>query len=118
MFAEPLIELTRNTANGRFIANVGRAESTGSQAANLPSRFEQRDRFPHSFRLDGGGDSASGSTINADIELDLLGLETSHRAEEKNKDASAQFEHWTKLAKGDACGKPPLGKGRRRKPEA
>src|SRR5690606_20385213 len=67
VFANRLIELPRDAADDRFVADVGLAESSGGQATDAVARLDQHYRFAHSFGLHSGCDTAGRAAIDDDV---------------------------------------------------
>jgi len=61
------IELTRNPADCRFVADIGGAESAGSQAAQVPAGFDEDRAFAHTRGLHRRRHARRSAAVNAHI---------------------------------------------------
>ena len=62
------VELPRDPADRALVADVGRAETTGRQAAEELRRLDQHGRLPHPRRLNRRRDTSRGAAVDYDIE--------------------------------------------------
>jgi hypothetical protein len=73
-----VIKLARQTANGLFVADVGSAESAGSEAAEVPAGLNQHHALTHLRRLDRGGHATRSATVNHHV-VDRRVADGSHK---------------------------------------
>ncbi len=70
---DAVIKLARDAADGRFVANVRRAESARSHAAEMLAEFGDDRGLAHARRLHGRRHAAGRSAVNAEVGLDDFG---------------------------------------------
>ena len=61
------VELAREPADRRLVANVGGAEAAGGQATDMPARLDQHGRLPHRAGLDRRHDTARRATVDNEV---------------------------------------------------
>ena len=66
---DALVEFTRHPANRALVADVGRTEPAGGQAAEELRRLDEDGRPAVARGLDGGGDAPRGAPVDHDVGL-------------------------------------------------
>ncbi len=68
VLSDAAIELARDAADHRLVADVGRAEAAGREPADVPARLDEHDRLAHAPRLHRRGDAPGRAAVDDDVE--------------------------------------------------
>jgi hypothetical protein len=64
-----MIKITRQAADDRLVARVGKAQPAAAQTAEMLVRRNDDDRLAHLLHLHGGGDGGAGAAVDDDVVL-------------------------------------------------
>ena len=83
MLGHPPIKFPRNTADGRFVADVRRPQSPSGQSSQEASRLGDDDTLAQARRLHCRGDAAGSRAEDAHVRFDELGAR--HRTQSESE---------------------------------
>src|SRR6185503_19085257 len=83
---------TRNPADGRFVADIGGAESAGAQTAQVPASFHDDRPLAHARGLHRRRHAPGGAAVNADIRFDDFGGVNGERWQTQDEETTERYD--------------------------
>ena len=66
---DAVIEVARQAADGLLVADVGRAQAAGRQAAQMIRRLDEHDALAHPLGLNRRDDAGRRAAVNDDVDV-------------------------------------------------